>query len=228
MRFPEAEILVMARAPVPGEAKTRLIPALGAEGAALLHAALVKRLLSELSEAQLAPVTLCCTPDITHPFFQQCSALYNVQLQQQVGEGLGERLHHALITSLHGHRYAVVVGCDIPQLEAVDIENALSSLIAGEDAAISPAEDGGYALLALKEAEQGLFNGVEWGTSEVMSQTRERLARLGWHWHELRCLWDLDRPEDIPRLTALSLPPPIDKLVKRVLTQQRDYQTIHQ
>lgn len=222
MRFPEAEILVMARAPVPGEAKTRLIPALGEEGAAALHSSFVECLLRELGDAAIAPVTLCCTPNTAHPFFEQCRQRYGVSLQQQHGEGLGERLHYAMHVSLQSHRYAVVVGCDIPQLGAVDIDNAIRALIAGENAAITPTEDGGYALLALKEAAQGLFDGVEWGGAEVMSQTRQRMTDLGWHWHELRTLWDVDRPEDLVRLTALSLPPQINNIVQGILTQQGD------
>ncbi len=200
MRFNDAAILVMARAPVPGEAKTRLIPALGEEGAAKLHAVLTERLLIELSEADVAPITLCCTPDCFHPFFEQCREQYGTSLQRQQGDGLGERLYQALKSSLVSHRRAVVIGCDIPELGHKDVKQALNALEQGYDAAITPVEDGGYALLALKEARWELFEGVEWGGEYVFEQTVQRFAELGWRWHELTPRWDLDRPEDLGRL----------------------------
>lgn len=212
MRYPDAEILVMARAPVAGAAKTRLIPALGAAGAATLHAYLVERLLGELCEAAIAPITLCCTPDTTHPFFIHCRDHYGVSLQPQQGEDLGERLHHALSQALQQRCSALVVGCDIPQLGAGDISAAFAALEQGSEAAVSPTEDGGYALLALRQSAAELFDGVEWGSDCVMAQTRQRLSSLGWNWRELREQWDVDRPEDLLRLCRLQLPPQITAL----------------
>ncbi len=209
MQFPEAEILVMARAPVAGKAKTRLIPALGEAGAAALHGYLVERLLTELSEAAIAPITLCCSPDTAHPFFCHCGDHYGVCLQPQQGEDLGERLHHALSDTLQQRKWALVIGCDIPQLGAEDIVAAFEALRQGSDAAVSPTEDGGYALLALSQPAAELFCGVDWGTERVMAQTRQRLLGLGWSWQELREQWDVDRPEDLQRLAKLDLPPPL-------------------
>lgn len=213
MLFPAGEILVMARAPEAGRAKTRLIPALGEAGAAMLHGYLVERLLGELSQAGIAPVTLCCTPDTEHPFFLQCRDRYGVRLQPQQGRDLGERLHAALRYSLQRHPYAVVVGCDIPQLGRGDLIAAFEALIQGSDAAISPAEDGGYALLGLRRAEEGLFRDIEWGSERVLAQTRQRLSSLGWSWCELKQQWDVDRPEDLPRLSRLRLPQAIARLL---------------
>jgi rSAM/selenodomain-associated transferase 1 len=213
MRYPNAGILVMARAPVAGEAKTRLIPALGAEGAATLHAYLVERLLDELSRAAIAPITLCCTPGVDHPFFSHCAERYEVALQPQRGSDLGERLHFALESSLKQHKVAVVVGCDIPLLAPAAVIEAIASVVNGSSAALSPTEDGGYALLAVRQAAVELFRGVEWGGAEVVSQTRERLRGLGWQWHELEMLWDVDRPEDLRRLAQLQLPSQIVRLL---------------
>jgi hypothetical protein len=213
MRFPDAEILVMARAPQAGRAKTRLIPVLGAAGAARLHGYLVERLLGELSQAAIAPVTLCCTPHIHHPFFQHCHTRYGVTLQRQQGGDLGTRLQAALASALERRSYAVVVGCDIPQLGHGDIVAAFEALAQGCDAAISPAEDGGYALLAVTEPAAELFSAIEWGSERVMAQTRQRLGALGWSWRELSPLWDVDRPDDLPRLARLGLPPHIARLI---------------
>ena len=213
MRFPDAEILVMARAPEAGKAKTRLIPALGEEGAAGLHSFLVERLLSELTEAAIAPVTLCCTPATSHPFFRHCQQSYNVTLKGQQGVDLGERLHHALTTSLKRHRFAVVIGCDIPDLDSAVISEALQALKHGHDAAITPTEDGGYALLAVKQAKASLFTGINWGSEQVFQQTTEGLETMGWRYKTLQTLWDLDRPDDLHRLRTVELPPSLASMV---------------
>lgn len=215
MRFPDSEILVMARAPVAGRAKTRLIPALGAEGAAQLHCYLVERLLEELSGAALAPITVCCTPATDYPFFEHCARRYGVALQPQRGEDLGERLYHALAASLQHHRHAVVIGCDIPQLDREDLLSALLALRQGSDAVLSPTEDGGYALLGLNKVATALFEGVTWGSALVLGQTRQRLRSLSLNWQELRMQWDVDRPEDLARLSTLVLPPQLEDLLKQ-------------
>lgn len=222
MLYPDGEILVMARAPVAGKAKTRLVPALGAEGAATLHRYLVERLLSELSDAALANITLFCTPDISAPFFDYCQRHYGVSLQQQEGSDLGARLYHALHTSLDRCRYAIVVGCDIPELGVADIRSAFAALQRGDDAAITPTYDGGYALLAVSQAEPSLFEGISWGSTEVMVETRVKLNRLGWHYCELEQRWDVDLPDDLQRLAKLSLPKEIMQLIDNAMLSRMD------
>ena len=73
------------------------------------------------------------------------------------------------------------------------------------DAVLAPAEDGGYPLIGLARVSSSLFEGVDWSTAAVMTQTRDRLSALGWRWRELRILWDVDRPEDLARLRASRL-----------------------
>jgi uncharacterized protein len=68
-----------------------------------------------------------------------------------------------------------------------------------------PAEDGGYALIGLSRNDARVFEGINWGGTEVMAQTRERLRGLGWRWHELDTLWDVDRPADYQRLLQSGL-----------------------
>ncbi|MEN8169609.1 MAG: TIGR04282 family arsenosugar biosynthesis glycosyltransferase [Pseudomonadota bacterium] len=213
MQFPDSEILVMARAPEAGRAKTRLIPALGEEGAAMLHGFLLEHLLGKLSQAVIAPLTLCCTPDTEHPFFLHCRDRYGVRLQQQYGDGLGERLHNALSTSLESSKHVVVIGCDIPQLVADDLIAAFEALERGIQSVISPTEDGGYALLGIAEPAARLFSDIDWGSEQVMVQTRQQLSAMDWSWSELKQQWDVDRPEDLQRLVSLELSPKIKELL---------------
>lgn len=104
MKFPDAELLVFAKAPDPGAVKTRLIPALGERRAAGIHAALVRRALGVAVEARLAPVSLWCSPSAAHPFFEECRKRYGVALHAQEGEDLGRRMAHALEGTLEHRR----------------------------------------------------------------------------------------------------------------------------
>jgi hypothetical protein len=213
MRFPDCLIGVMAKAPVPGQAKTRLIPALGEEGAAKLHAYLTERLLTELTAAQIAPITLYCTPDTGHPFFQHCESHYGLRLEAQKGEGLGERLYHAMVSGLQHSRATILIGCDIPLLGADDLVEGFEALQGGDNAVISPTEDGGYALIGMTQAVQQPFTDIAWGSEQVLSQTQNRFTSLGWRWKALTQRWDVDQPEDLRRLADLSHPPEIQRLL---------------
>jgi hypothetical protein len=203
MRFPQGRLLVMARAPHAGATKTRLIPALGAEGAAALHRYLVERQLAEAAASETAPVELWCADDCLHPFFSECRQRFGVSLHCQHGEGLGERMLLIIESALREAEFAIVIGCDIPELDASMLRQAFDALQQGADAVIAPAEDGGYVLLGVRQASPELFREIEWGSDKVLAQTRERLRHLGWNWQELPEMWDVDRPQDLPRLMAL-------------------------
>ncbi len=94
-RASPVQVAVFAKAPVPGEVKTRLVPLLGPADAAELHATLVRRALATAREARVGPVSLWCTPETGHPFFAACAAAFDVSLQQQRGGHLGERMARA-------------------------------------------------------------------------------------------------------------------------------------
>lgn len=195
--FPDARIMVFAKAPVAGAVKTRLIPALGAEGAAALHALLARLCVATAAGAQLCPVELWCSPDTHHPFFTQCSNDYAVALREQQGTDLGARMAHAFDTALQQSPCAVIIGTDCPALSAHDLREALDALQQGQDAVLGPAEDGGYVLLGLRRAAPQLFKNIPWGTEQVLGLTRTRLKQLQWRWHELPARPDVDRPQDL-------------------------------
>lgn len=198
-----AQVAVFAKAPVPGEVKTRLIPLLGAADAAELHAALVRRTLATARNAGVGPVSLWCMPDAGHPFFAACAAQYGATLHVQRGGHLGERMARAL-AQLLADGPALLVGSDCPALAAGDLRAAASSL-STHDAVFQPAEDGGYVLVGLSRPLPGLFEGIRWGESGVMRETRSRLRAAGARWREMPVRWDVDRPEDYRRLLASGL-----------------------
>jgi rSAM/selenodomain-associated transferase 2/rSAM/selenodomain-associated transferase 1 len=198
-----AVVLVFARAPVPGQAKTRLIPALGEQGSAKLHKRLVRQSLGRVASVTGVDVQLCCAPDTSHPFFSELSNSCQVPLQPQHGADLGERMHAAFESALCDYQHVVLIGTDCPELQKNDIEQAINALREGNDVVLGPAEDGGYVLIGLSQSQPTLFTGIDWGTSLVLKQTHERIQEAGLRLFELPILHDLDTPADLKRFPEL-------------------------
>jgi rSAM/selenodomain-associated transferase 1 len=192
-------VAIFAKAPLPGLAKTRLIPRLGAEGAADLQRRLLRRTVETAMAARLGPVSLWCMPSRDHPVFSACRDEWGLSLHEQKGEDLGARMLDAFAV-LCAERPALLVGTDCPALTVAALRAAATALRTGMDAVFLPAEDGGYVLVGLRRPAPWLFEAMPWGTERVMAETRQRLSRLGWRWAEPAVLWDVDRPEDIERL----------------------------
>jgi len=202
---PGTAVIVFARAPRPGSVKTRLIPLLGAGGAAELHAQLVKQTLETARAASFRRIELHGTPDINDPFFRFCAGHFSVALAAQAGGDLGARMLAAFASALATHPRVLLLGSDCPALAASHLRQADRALREGADAVLVPCEDGGYALIGLRRVDARLFDGIAWSSENVMAETRKRLTGLGWHWRELETLWDIDRPEDYRRLVASGL-----------------------
>ena len=197
-------VLVFAKAPRPGHAKTRLIPVLGADGAAALHARLIRLTLRTARRAALGPVELHGAP-ADDDFLRFCAASYGAGLVPQSDGDLGARMNGALDEALRVNACAILVGTDCPALTAHHLRLAAAALHDGFDAVFVPTEDGGYALVGLRRCDPRLFEGIAWSTHDVMSQTRDRLAALDWRWTELERLWDIDTGPDYERLLASGL-----------------------
>ena len=196
------QIAIMAKAPIPGLAKTRLIPVLGAKGAARLQRRLTRMTVACALDAQLGTVTVWCTPDSRHRFFRALKQTSGVDLLVQSSGDLGHRMHTAF--RLHCARGPLlVVGTDCPVLRPEHLREASRALISGDDAVFYPAEDGGYALVGLRAPQPTLFEGMTWSNSRVMSDTRARARALGLRIREFETLWDVDLPEQLERLDAL-------------------------
>jgi len=195
-------IAVLAKAPVPGFAKTRLIPALGTDGAAAFASRLIEHTVATACEAAVGPVTLWATPDQTDRTFQSVRTRFGIALVTQPNGDLGARMLGPL-TAADGP--ALVIGTDCPALTTAHLRVAAEALRAGTHVVIYPAEDGGYVLIGSRKAEPALFSAMPWSTAEVMAETRRRLNALGLAWQELAMLWDVDTPADLDRLHASGL-----------------------
>lgn len=192
--MPDApSIAIFAKAPVAGYAKTRLIPALGTEGAAALAARLIRRVTTEAVAAGIGQVTLWCAPDTDHPLFRELARVHELRLAIQQGSDIGERMAHAFAATPGP---LILIGADCPSLDAARLREAARQL-AEADLVIDPAEDGGYGLIAGNALPAGLFAGVAWSTGQVMAQTRQRAERLGFRIAKGPLLRDLDTPDDL-------------------------------
>lgn len=196
--------MIFAKAPVPGRVKTRLIPELGASGAADLQRQLITRTLRTVAAAGLGTPELWCAPGPDDPFFADCAERHGVSLRSQAEGDLGTRMARSLESALAARTPGLLIGCDCPALSAPYLREAADALADGNDAVLGPAEDGGYVLIGLARGPAApLFADIAWGTATVLQETRARLAAGDWRWRELPPLWDLDRPEDLARLRAL-------------------------
>jgi len=199
------QLALLAKAPVAGLAKTRLIPALGPQGAARLQRQLTCRALHAALAADLGTVTLWGAPDAHHRFFRALQRRTGVACLAQPEGDLGQRMHAAFERHCT-HGPLLLLGTDCPPLSAEHLRRAALALLDGADAVFHPAEDGGYVLVGLRQPQPGLFVDMIWSTAQVMAQTRRRAQALGLRWQELETLWDVDLPADLKRCRAAAAP----------------------
>ena len=192
-------VAIMAKAPIPALTKTRLIPSIGAHAAAVLQERLTERAVGTATAADIGPVTLWCTPDLTHASFQDLAMRFPLVLRQQPDVDLGARMLGAIAAA---QSPVLVIGTDCPALTAEILRTAANAL-ADADVVLIPAEDGGYVLIGAREAHPQLFAGIAWGSASVLTETRARIAALGLTAIELDSLWDVDTEADLARFERL-------------------------
>jgi len=192
-------VAILAKAPVPGRAKTRLIPAIGAHAAAVLQERLTERAVETACAADVGPVTLWCSPTLDQASFQELAWRFPVVLKQQPDGDLGDRMLGA-IAAQNGP--TLVIGTDCPALGAEHLRAAAQALD-DADIVLIPAEDGGYVLIGARAVHLELFSGIAWGTPKVLTETRARTTALGLKAVELPTLWDVDTEADLARCEKL-------------------------
>ena len=198
-------VIVMAKAPAPGFAKTRLISALGALGAAQLATQLLNHAVAQALAATLGPVDLCCAPDPAHPAFAALAFRRGLRLTSQVEGDLGARMGHAFERGLALSHSVLMIGTDAPAVDAALLQTAAHALMK-TDAVFVPALDGGYALIGLRQAAPSLFSNMRWSCASVMADTRIRLQALHMQHVELAAVADIDEPADLIHLPSSHLP----------------------
>lgn len=194
-------IVIFAKAPLPGLAKTRLIPSLGRDGAADLAEHMLRHTIDQAKRANLGPVELCVAPDPTDPVWAQL-ALPSFLFFSAQGQGdLGERLARASQRITNKGETILLIGTDCPALTADKLRKADQAL-ERYDSCLIPVSDGGYALLGMREHLAELFYNMPWSTDRVAELTRRRIQDKGWTLAELASLNDIDEPEDLQWLPS--------------------------
>lgn len=188
-------IILFAKFPAQGMAKTRLQPALGIEGAAqMAH----KLLLYSIEQAVATGFTveLCVSPAPTDPCWQALNLLDSLHCSAQAEGDLGLRMLTASQQALARFEHVILIGTDCPSLTTIRIRQAAQQLEI-QDSVMIPAFDGGYVLFGFKQVAARLFSNIEWSTASVAKVTQQRLAELSWSVALLAPLPDIDEPEDL-------------------------------
>jgi uncharacterized protein len=203
--FLSTALVIFAKAPVPGQVKTRLCPPLTPDEAATLHGSFVLDTL-ERTKAAIAKGCLsvdryiACLPSASLVFFKILEERHGVRLFDQVGDDLGQRMYRAFADLFGlGYRQVFIVGTDVPTLPLSVFQQAVS-LIESHDLVLGPATDGGYYLIGLQRPVPELFTGVPWSTASVLAATRQNASSLGLTIGLLKDWRDIDVPEDLRAL----------------------------
>lgn len=198
-------IVVFAKAPLPGLAKTRLIPALGEAGAAKLARRMLDHTLSRifalppLIYPRNVEIELCVSPD---PGDSAWSGMLLPSALSLTGQGdgdLGTRLARAAERAFSDGVCPLFIGTDCPEMSAQHLADAIGALD-DNDVFLNGTTDGGYALLALRRPVEGIFVGIDWSTEHVFGQTVERILAAGCSMATGNLLSDIDEPQDLRML----------------------------
>lgn len=201
--FPNARILILARMPQAGQVKTRLHPVLSPQQCAELQHALILHTLKTSLRKPLCPVELWCT-DSDHPQVDYYRGNFDIVIKQQADGDLGQRMQHAFDKTLKETSFALLIGCDCPAMTPEHLQQSLLALAEETTpVVITPSIDGGYVLIGLRSAHNRLFQEIDWGSDQVLVQTRQKIKQSGLQHLELETLWDLDRPQDLQNLQRL-------------------------
>ncbi|HEV8539891.1 MAG TPA: TIGR04282 family arsenosugar biosynthesis glycosyltransferase [Nitrospiraceae bacterium] len=202
----QAALIIFAKAPIPGQVKTRLCPPLTPDEAATLHGSMVLDVLERTHPSTLRVAQgsrqgwdrfLACAPSSQHVFFSIMEERYGVSLLSQTGNDLGARMCDAFRSIFElGYQKAVLIGTDVPSLSSRLVAQGLSSL-ATHDVVLGPALDGGYYLIGLKHLEAGLFADLPWSSDRVCELTQEKARALQLSLELLPPQRDLDTVEDV-------------------------------
>ena len=199
---PHTALVIFAKAPIPGEVKTRLCPPLTPDEAATLHGSFVLDMLerTKLAVAKLQlPFHryLACAPSSELVFFKIMEERQGVRLLDQVGEDLGQRMHHTFVDLFaKGYKQVIIVGTDVPTLPLPVYQEAFA-ILSHSDVVLGPALDGGYYLIGLTRSAEQLFAEVPWSTDQVLAVTQQQAKQLGLSvglttaWRDVDALADL-------------------------------------
>jgi rSAM/selenodomain-associated transferase 1 len=193
----DSALIIFAKAPIPGQVKTRLCPPLTPDEAASLHGSVVLDMLERSRNASALDRFVACAPSPDHVFFKILEERHGVRLIAQTGDDLGDRMARAFADVFAlGYRQVLVIGTDLPTLPGSVFGEAVT-VLAAHDVVLGPALDGGYYLIGLRKPSPGLFAGIPWSTDRVLPLTQQKAAALGLSIALLPVRRDIDTVDDL-------------------------------
>jgi rSAM/selenodomain-associated transferase 1 len=203
MRQPE--LFLFAKAPIAGTVKTRLQPRYSATRSARIARLLIRATARLAAHNWPGVVTLCASPDASHPLFRELAARYGFHLARQDEGDLGRRMAVALGEGIARAGAAAVMGCDVPQCDWEILDEANEQVARGRYV-VGPTVDGGYYFIGMPRVHAELFEGIEWGGANVLEATLARAARLGIEFDLLPELRDIDSADDLRAVARIFAP----------------------
>ncbi|MSR24702.1 MAG: glycosyltransferase [Nitrospiraceae bacterium] len=193
----DSALIIFAKAPIPGQVKTRLCPPLTPDEAASLHGSVVLDMLERSRGTASLDRFVACAPSSDHVFFKILEERHGVRLIAQMGDDLGARMARAIADVFAlGYRQVLVIGTDLPTLPG-SVFGETVKLLASHDVVLGPALDGGYYLIGLRKPSPGLFAGIPWSTDRVLPLTQQKAAALGLRTTLLQVRRDIDTVDDL-------------------------------
>ena len=190
-------LVIFAKAPIPGDVKTRLCPPLDHDEAASLHGTLVLDAVERAKGLPGASLYVAGAPDLAHPFFKVMEGRYGAKLLAQRGPDLGSRMRWAMQDAFEqGAQEVLLTGTDLPTLPRAHLMEALT-FIKRYDVVLGPTADSGYYLIGLRKMVPVLFEGIAWSTASVLAETKKKIAQAGLSLGLLPECRDLDTLEDL-------------------------------
>lgn len=188
-------LVIMARAPIAGKVKTRLIPAMGKKRATLIYQILLDTITRELSPSDHYRLILSCTPETTHPKFTSYRLNRRIGIHKQPTGCLGRRMYRIIAAGLRKYQNVIIIGSDLTNLTRQQVENAFQTLH-NNDLVLGLAQDGGYGLIGMKKNHPHIFRSMPWSSARVARLTLERIQRANLKLVTFTGLLDIDTPQD--------------------------------
>ena len=205
-------LILFAKAPLPGQVKTRLLPELNPDEAAQVATELIEHT-ARLAEAFWpGPIVLCTWPDTDHPLFQELARTSSMTITEQESGDLGQKMNAALTPYTSVGTPAAVMGCDVPHCPADILRDAGNLLEQGRDV-IGPSMDGGYYLIGLQRPLGRIFDSVDWGSNSALRTTLANALDCGVRFEHLPPLQDVDSYTDLVKVAEHF--PDLRKWIKR-------------
>jgi len=188
--------MIFAKAPLPGEVKTRLGKSVGMRRAAMIYQKMLYQFLKKIDQCHFCSIELWCYPDTRHPFFRRCKKDFGLVLKRQQGRDLGHRMKNAFQSANRFHDFSILMGSDIPEINIEDFKQVRQYMSTNVGLVMMPTFDGGYGLIAMKKANSGLFTNMTWSTKSVLKDTLLRAKRRGLTYKLLVERADIDNKAD--------------------------------